>query len=195
MKRRPNHRKGVDQEWITIDRPGYFGSRRNKILRKLDSKYGKGNHRVAWDIGCTIVEKEHALMLYEDAYYEFFKNNPKLLAKLIESARNVYDNSKTNLKSGLDYGKQENHSNHYQDIAIRRVLTRLGKSFRGGKLIQIRHGASTQIGKKLSPGRVPFHLPELVCMPVLSGWWQKGSVEEFWQSNKVLQVKSQKRCN
>ena len=39
-----------------------------------------------------------------------------------------------------------------------------------------------------SPGRVPFHMPGVLLDPELEGWWQPGSVESFYQSNKVLQV-------
>lgn len=174
--------------WITILRPGYFGSRRNQILHKYDRLYGKNNYRICWKVSDRILEIPYALMLYEDAYYEFLKNDPRLLDSLITSAKDVYDNAKTNVKSELTYENQENHSNHYQDIAIRRVVMRLGKKFQGKRLIQIRHSSASGIGKSLSPGRVPFHLPFLIEKPVKSGWWNSGTVEEFWQSNKVLQV-------
>jgi hypothetical protein len=176
--------------WITVSRPGYFGSRRNRILRKYDRLYGKNNYRICWKISDRIIALQDALMLYEDAYYEFLKSNPRLLDSIVTSARDVYDNARTNIKSGLIYENQENHSNHYQDIAVRRVVLRLGRSFQGKKLIQIRHSSASVIGKSLSPGRVPFHLPSLVEKPVKSGWWNAGTVEEFWQSNKVLQVKA-----
>jgi hypothetical protein len=39
----------------------------------------------------------------------------------------------------------------------------------------------------LNPGLVPFHRPELICQPEWeSDWCQPGSVESFWQSNKVV---------
>jgi hypothetical protein len=39
----------------------------------------------------------------------------------------------------------------------------------------------------LSPGRVPFHRPDLIEKPELNGWWEKSSVESFYQSNRLLQ--------
>jgi len=187
----PKRGQEAKSEWITIERPGYFGSRRNKILKKYDKQYGNSNYRIYWIINGNVASLQAALMLYEDAYYQFLKKNKTILRQLIESASDVYDNSKTNLGSGLDYSAQENHSNHYQDIAVRRVVLRSGQQFRGKSLIQIRHSASTRIGRLLSPGRVPFHLPNLIVHPVQRGWWEKGTVEEFWQSNKILQVRKE----
>jgi hypothetical protein len=179
----------LDVDWLTITRPGYFGSRRNQILKKFDSEYGKGNYRIRWRVLDKTVPLEVAIAFYEDAYYELLRNETDLLLKLVATASNIYDNHKSNLSSGFDYARQENHSNHYQDIAVRKAVLRLGREFGGRKLIQIRHSSPSKIGRDLSPGRVPFHLPNLIIKPRMKGWWQKDSVEDFWQSNKVLQVR------
>ncbi|MFQ6010159.1 MAG: hypothetical protein ACE5J7_03520, partial [Candidatus Aenigmatarchaeota archaeon] len=60
--------------------------------------------------------------------------------------------------------------------------------FQGKKLVQIRSHKSYW-GKNLSPGRVPFHRPELIVEPHLEGWWDDNSVECFYQSNKILQIR------
>ena len=77
-----------------------------------------------------------------------------------------------------------------QDIAVRRCLKRLNRSFQGDHLVQIRGHDSE--GFRLNPGQVPFHEPDSVLRPSLSSrsWWQENSVEDFWQSNKLLQVRS-----
>lgn len=189
---REEHRLlGVDKtlsEWETIDRTGYLGSKRNDKRNECDQKYGKGNWRVVWKIRDVYVGEAGAYALYEDSYFEFLKKNPGVLKTLVSDASNVYDDSPSNVNCGLDYAVQETNRTHLQDIAIRRSLIRLGTWFNGNKLIQIRDKVGTHpLSMTLSPGKVPFHKPELIVKPELEGWWEKSSVESFYQSNKLLQ--------
>lgn len=175
--------------WETIDRLSYFGKKRDAIHNQFDLKYGAGNWRLAWQFGGQALPFPIAIQIYEDSYYEYLKMDKALLNQLLDEARDVYDNDETNVNCGLDYSIQENNSNHYQDISVRRVVLRLGRTFKGDSLVQIRHKSESEVGALLSPGRVPFHLPEMTVKPVQEGWWEKSTVEEFWQSNKVLQIK------
>ncbi|MAF99327.1 MAG: hypothetical protein CMH61_01825, partial [Nanoarchaeota archaeon] len=75
-----------------------------------------------------------------------------------------------------------------QDIAVRRVLRRLGRHFEGDHLVQIRGHKSE--GYVLNPGQVPFHKPELILPSERKRWWKEGSVEAFYQHNKILVVDS-----
>lgn len=55
----------------------------------------------------------------------------------------------------------------------------------------IRYNQSdSKIGQSLSPGRVPFHFKTFIETPHKTGWWDDNSIECFWQSNKILQVKN-----
>ncbi len=176
-------------EWQFESRPSYFGKHRDEIEQGYDEKYGKGKWRIMW-LGPydKVITFDEAIILYEDAYYNFLKNNPLLLVGLANAACEVYDNASTNVKSGFDYHAQENNSNHYQDISVRKCMFRLGLKFKQNeKLIQIRHNSQSSIGRELSPGRVPFHLLGVTVNPQ-EGWWEPGTVEEFWQSNKILQI-------
>ncbi len=182
---------GVEKElsgWETIGRIGYLGSKRDDKRKEYDQEYGKGNWRVVWKINDVYVGESGAYALYEDAYFEFLKKNPDVLKQIISSALDVYDNSPSNVNCGLDYAIQETNRTHLQDIAIRRSLIRLGTWFQGDKLIQIRDKDGVHpLSMILSPGRVPFHRPELIEKPELNGWWEKSSVESFYQSNRLLQ--------
>jgi len=114
------------------------------------------------------------------------------LHKFINEAKNVYDIEEKDIESGFDYSKQQGNATHLQDIAIRRVVMRRGWKFKGKKLIQIRLGKEVKNkdwANELDPGRLQFHLPELIKKPNLKGWWDKDSVEDFYQSNKILQIK------
>jgi hypothetical protein len=188
--------------WRNDHRPGYFGRRKTEIITKLNADLGEGNWRLGWVIGADSYEEsakneigcldfvQACKEYYEESYYRFFLNRPweiDFVCKYIE----CYDNAMTNIESGLDYSKQESYSTHIQDIAVRNVLKRLGREFMGinGKHLQIRSPDSD--GFRFNPGNVPFFAPELITHPSLAPTWAKqGSVEDFWQSNKWIQVKS-----
>ena len=180
----------MEENWETIRRPAQFGKKRDAIFKLFDDRYGKGNWRLVWQIGEATVDFLGACAVYEDAYFYFFERNPGMLAKLIDVACDVYDDAETNVQSRFDYLKQETSSTHLQDIAIRRSLIRMGLWFRGKELIQVRMKSQHPRGAVLSPGVVTFHRPDWIRQPELTGWWQPGSIEAFYQSNKLLQVKA-----
>ncbi len=179
-------------EYETLNQQvGYLGSKRDEKYRLWDQSYGPGNWHLIWKFGRCNLDFIQACQIYEDAYFIFLKNNRLILKDLVSSASDVYDDHPSNVHSGLDYTIQETVHTHLQDIAIRRSLFRLGTVFEGQELIQIRDSRGTHpLSLTLSPGRVPFHQPELIIQPELTGWWQLGSVESFYQSNRFLQVKS-----
>ena len=173
--------------WQIVERPSYLGKKRDQKYAELDALYGPKNWRISWKIGDNFVDFLGVCALYEDAYYEFLRENPEFLYQLIDGASDVYDNALSNVNSYLDYKIQEVNSTHIQDISIRRSLVRMGVWFKGEKLIQIRHSLGNHpLSMILSPGKVPFHKPRLIVQPELSGWWDKESVESFYQKNKFL---------
>lgn len=187
--------------WKIEAYPGYFGRKRDEIQAGWDAKYGKGNWNLAWVIvplnmprgSPIIIPKEMAVQLYEDAYVEHFKDRADDLDWIISTASDVYDNDPENVNSGLDYSIQTAYSNHLQDIAVRRALIRLGYWFQGDHLVQIR-GKQTE-GARLAPYNIKFHMPHIVIQRPRSeygnfpDWIADGSVEDFYQRNKVLLVK------
>lgn len=180
------------ENWTVAERPGYFGRHRDAKHAEYDQRYGVGNWRIVWKVGSNYFTFEEEVLLYEDAYFEYLRRHKGLKAALILGASDVYDDSLSNIESGLDYSKQETERTHIQDIALRRCVRRFGEHFRGEELIQIRdREGSHELSMLLSPGQVPFHLPHLIENPQLEGWWKPFSVESFHQSNKVLQIKAQ----
>ncbi len=178
------------ENWITIGTPGYLGAERDFRFKEWNEIYGEGNWRLVWTVNRTLVDFLGACALYEDGYYYFLIKNSHIVGQLIYDACNVYDDNPTNVESGFDYKHQETARTHIQDIAIRRCLLRMGRWFKGRELIQIRSKADGHcLGRVLSPGNVPFHRPDLIGQPELKGWWKKGSVESFYQSNRVLQIR------
>ena len=169
---------------FVLGRPGYAGSRGRKRRKRLDRLLGEDGWRSMHVWEGTLLDRAGATLLYEEAYYHHIARDPELQAWL-ERFAEVYDNDKSNLGSGCDYAVQEASSTHLQDIAIRRVMLRLGLRFKGYVgLLEVRGKRS--LGYRLNPGKVPFHQPGAILQPAIDGWWEPGSIEDFWQSNKVL---------
>jgi hypothetical protein len=181
-------------EWEVRERPGYFGKMRDELSRTWDEEYGKGNWRIAYQWGNFIISREIGIQIYEDAYYDFLKKTPDVLGWLLSEASDIYDTAPTNVRSGLDYQIQETENNHIHDISIRRAILRLGKEFSGERLICIRSTDSE--GYALSPGIVSFHLPDMIFEGEIKSytgkapWWKPKTIEDFYQRNKVLEVRS-----
>jgi hypothetical protein len=183
--------------WKTVSRPGYFGKRRDQIHMQLDIAHGAGNWRLVWIIpgfnsGADLVLDfaQACKAFYEESYFQHLRNRPDDIDFICEFAE-CMDNSPTNVQSGLDYTMQEASSTHIQDIAVRNVLHRLGRSFTGARteLLVIRSADSA--GFRFNPGNVPFYNPALIIKPEIKpSWAQSNSVEAFWQSNKTLQVRA-----
>lgn len=184
-------------DWVNDHRPGYFGRQRDAKVFALDNTLGKGNWRLAWvldspeDTAYRPGSYEFLAAcerLYEESYYRYLKDRPADL-DFICSYGECIDNASSNVQSGLDYSKQEAFSTHIQDIAVRNVLKRLGRKFEGpaNKVLVIRSADSE--GFRFGPGNIPFMAPKLITQPSKCPKWANAwSVEDFWQSNKWVQI-------
>ena len=177
--------------WIKLYRPGYFGRRRDLIVADLNKKYGMTGWTLLWaqkdftDKEFLAACKEH----YELSYWAYFCDHPEEL-DVVCSYGECMDNAESNIKSGCDYTIQEAFSTHIQDIAVRNCLKLAGRWFEGpaDKILVIRSADST--GFKYGPGNIPFWYPEDITQPSMCPKWaNKGSVEDFWQSNKWVAVR------
>lgn len=177
-------------EWENKGRPGFFGRKRDEKVRWLNEHFGPGNWRLVWTDGQQEFEfVEACRSFYEEAYFRHLAQKPEDI-DFICSFGECIDNAPTNVSCGLDYAKQEAFSTHIQDIAVRNVLHRLGRSFTGpaDSILVIR--TKDDNGHRFGPGNIPYHEPSVIIQPSLHPWWARlGSVEDFWQSNKILQVR------
>lgn len=182
------------QTWKFAEYPGYLGKARESVYSIWDKKYGPDNWRIVYCWAGKIVEREFALQLYEDAYYMFLNDpkNIKVLDWLRLTASDVYDTAPSNVGQ-MDYIRQETPNNHIHDVAIRRAVLRLGVLFAGDHLVHVR-GEDSE-GYRLCPGEVPFHLPGMILKSAINDygkkgeWWKGFSIEDFYQRNKILQIK------
>ncbi|MFC1696896.1 hypothetical protein ACFL1H_01060 [Nanoarchaeota archaeon] len=167
----------------------YFGRGKDKRFRQFDEEFGEKCWRLRHQFGAFFLDFEQACKVYEDAYLlDSFKREDKWL-ELMRKALQVYDISKKDIESGLDYTIQNAHATHIQDITVRNVFFRRGWEFEGKELVQIR-GHNTYGGRNFSPGIVEFHLPDLILDTDMQckTWWEEGSVEDWYQKNKIIEV-------
>lgn len=169
--------------WEIRERPGHFGWRRAARLAELSTRYP--DHQIVHTWRGRLLGWGAALALYEEAYVRHLEAHPALLQWLVQAAADVYDTSPANTSSGLDYDAQHpDEPHHLQDVAVRRALWRLGRWFEGDQLLEIRSTRSR--GYALNPGIVPFHEPDAIAPRELPSWVLPGSIEAFWQSNRVV---------
>lgn len=181
--------------WATISRPGYFGRKRDEKVAALNREHGVGRWRLAWILDHQLYRDgldffNACRTFYEEAYFHYLVSRPEGVDFICQYSE-CFDNAESNTLSGLDYMIQEAYSTHIQDIAIRNVLRRLGRWFenKNGRLLQIRSKDSS--GYMYGPGNVPFHWERrqyIISPSLCPSWANAGSVEDFWQSNKVLQI-------
>lgn len=195
----------LEGDWEAVERPGYFGRRRDEKLASFDALWGQGNWKIAWlvrkpdaeldikDLPTAPYEvsdfADACIKYYERSYVEYLKGRTEDL-DFICSFGECIDNDYSNIQSGRDYLKQESWATHIQDIAVRNALQRLGRKFEGpaNKILVIRSKDSN--GYKFGPGNVPFYDPSLIMKPSRApAWCSLDTVEDFWQSNKWLMVR------
>lgn len=171
-------------------RPGYLGKHKEERYKEWNNLYGPGGWQLIWLWGdCDWFSFAGACNQYEYAYVCFLNRNKPVLKELVSVACDVYDDNPSNVASGTNYSIQETGQVHIQDIAIRRAVRRCNRVFKGQELVQIRLGVGKHhLSDILNPGKVPFHKPEKILKPFLEGWWDPGSVECFYQSNRVLRI-------
>lgn len=207
----PRSQEEINELDIIVDRLSYLGKERDEKIQQFNFCFGN-NWMIGWVVGenlhwdphqqrpvltgsYVVLDYVRACKLYEDSYFEHFKQHPEELEWLVQNASDVYDNAKSNIRSDLDYLKQEESSTHIQDIAVRNVIARFGKRFEGKELVQIRTDGA---GEKWNPANLYFHKPGWIVQPANAQnvWWcrdrykaKEKSIECFWQSNKFLFAK------
>lgn len=170
-------------------RPGHLGPRRDPFTQHMNNLFGAKFWRIEHVINGHVFPKERALELFTEAYKNFFRDNPDKARLITQNYRDVYDTAETNVESGLDFNIQEKPElgDHLHDIAIRRALKSLGIEFSGENLLHVR-GKDTE-GHEFSPGIVKFSVPGISFYSFSNGWWQSGTIEDFYQGTRHVFVK------
>lgn len=172
--------------------PGFLGSRRPQVEAKLNGLFGVGRWETQHVVAGRLAPEAAALRLYQEAYAVHFRENPAKLEWLCRNFSDVYDTDPSNVQSKFDYNHQEmpHKGRHLHDIAIRRAVHALGRTFEGAELLQVRGPKSE--GFCLSPGEVPFpfdgQIPK-TSVPNQKPWWKPNTIEDFYQRSRRIVVK------
>ncbi|MFH1916889.1 MAG: hypothetical protein ABIJ21_06535 [Nanoarchaeota archaeon] len=175
--------------WIAKGRPGQTGFKKSELEAELNKEYGERNWRRVHEFNGRILKKPEIFSICEAAYLMHSLDREEYWKHLLVDAKDIYDMKMEETESGLDYTIQHEFT-RFHDICIRNVVYKRGWQFSGDKLIQIRWNEAEPDWYSIhfDPGKVPFHRPDLIIAPHLKGWWDDNSVEDFYQSNKILQV-------
>lgn len=194
-------RNVLDPCWISVERPGYLGKQKDILIQKWNAEFGEGNWRIIWEFknGDKMEYLDIFWKVFVASYVKHFYSNLHEAQFLAENYAYAYDKELISKKDAFDPyalynkpGKPDQFHNVAVNIAVEWFL---GISFKGNNPIQIREGKPTTpisewpSGWKWSPGRIAYLRPDIIPNPALCGWWQQGSIEEAYQSSKVLQIK------
>lgn len=179
------------ETWIPVGLPGFSGDAKRRRSDLLDARFGPDGWRIAHVVRGRVVPVDVAILEYEEAYRRYLRDRPVLVRFLVEACGNVYDDQVGNVHD-TDYRQPHTAMNHYQDIAVRRVIAELvddpawpwvtdtpageaelvdlgtGASHRVPRARGFRGGALLQIREPASPGYllnpavVPVHDPALL---------------------------------
>ena len=120
----PSAAEELAEVWIAVGLPGFSGREKADRRARLDTRYGADGWRLAHVVRGRIVPPATAIREYEEAYRVFLRDRRALVAFLAEHCGNIYDDSVANVFDG-EYDQPQTASNHYQDIAVRRVIAEL----------------------------------------------------------------------
>ena len=173
--------------WITVGRPAFCGRGTGRRQRDCDARYGAGNWRLRHRVAGESLELASAATHIERSYRAYFQRQPEVLDWLCAAAHDVIQFATSNVRSVATTTCRSESSRISTTSPCGAVLAELGRELRGEKLVQM--GGRGRTAQLLSPGHILFHKPELIAQPALRGWWLADSIECFWQSNRVLEVR------
>lgn len=110
--------------WIPIGLPGYAGPAKRRWQDLLDQRFAPDGWRFAHIVRGEVVPVSVAILEYESSYRRYLHERPALVRFLATVCGNVYDFDVGNVEED-DYHQPASEMNHYQDIAVRRVIAEL----------------------------------------------------------------------
>jgi hypothetical protein len=120
----PASTAALAEVWIPVGVPGYAGEAKHRWRAVLDARFGADGWRIGHAVRGSIVPPELAIVEYEAAYRAYLRARPALVRFLVTTCGNVYDDRVENVYDDA-YDQPHTAMNHYQDIAVRRVIAEL----------------------------------------------------------------------
>lgn len=185
---------------IPIGLPGYAGARKHVWQALLNERFGVDGWRIDHYVRGQIVPFNQAIAEYEQSYRVYLHNHPEIAEWVAAWCGNVYDDDRSNVYDD-EYLQPHTRQNHYQDIAVRRVIAELvddpdwphivetpveecdlvdlndGAIYHAPRARGMRGHYLLQIrtpespGFFLSPAVVPVHDPKLITVHPLMTGW------------------------
>lgn len=186
--------------WTTVERPGYFGKSREEQEKEWNQKYGKSGWRIAWETPeGEILTFDDIILEYILGYVEYFRQHPDEATYLTGNFSFGYDKELITREQAFDpYAlyQKPGKANQFHHVAMNIALENiLHLPFQGKEPIKIRAGKpgtpveTWPAGWRWQPGLIPCVHPELIAeVDFPNRWWEKGSIEDLYQSDKVLRV-------
>ena len=189
------------QLWQTVERPGYQGKKKDEQIQRWNTDYGEGNWRIAWEL------KNRLTFNYEQVFYNFyvpgymkhFLEHPEEAEMLTTQFSYAYDKdliSKTDAFDPYALFNKPGRPNQFHNVALNIALEwYMGMPFQGDRPIQVREGKpGTDVsewpeGWQWSPGRIDAVRQDLIPENNIEGWWRPGTIEDVYQTAKVVQIK------
>lgn len=193
-------REDTSGVWVTVERPGYFGKKRAEFEERWNKEYGEGNWQIVLETPQGKILSFDGLMeVYIEGYAEYFRKHPEEVRYVTENFSYCYDKEMVTKEEAFDpYARFEKpgHVNQFHNVAMNIALEKvLGMPFKGKEPLKVRAakpGTSESewpAGWKWQPGLIPcVHPEEIFDMNFEGQWWEKGSIEDFYQCNKALQI-------
>lgn len=195
-----NKEQEGNQGWLTVGRPSYLGKNKDEQVENWNNTFGEGKWRLAWQLtGGEVLGFHDIFQLYVDSYAQYFRLHLNEAFLLTENFAYTYDKdliSKAESFNPYTLYFQPGRPNQFHHVALNQALEfRLYLEFKGDTPLQVREGKpgtdpnTWPEGWRWSPGRIPASNPELIPQHENSSWWQPGSIEDLYQSAKILQIK------
>ena len=112
------------ETWIPVGNPGFAGASKARWREVLDGRFGPDGWRMAHIVRGAIVTVSVAILEYEAAYRAYLRARSDLVRFLVTTCGNVYDYAVENVHDAT-YEQPHTAMNHYQDVAVRRVIAEL----------------------------------------------------------------------
>lgn len=122
---------------IPVGLPGFAGTRKHSWQTLLDERFGVDGWRIDHYVRGQIVPFNQAIAEYEQCYRVYLRSNPELVEWMTTWCGNVYDDHPSNVDDD-EYLQPFTRRNHYQDIAVRRVIAELVDDIQWPRVIETR---------------------------------------------------------
>lgn len=193
---------GADQ-WVTVGRPGFAGRDRDLLIEDMNFRYGEDQWRLVHELGYgrILADIDQIIRtIFIPGYVAHFIAHPAEAEFLTQNYSYAYDKDLITRAQAFNPGalyRVPEVPNQVHHVALVLALEDfLGLPFRGSEPIKVREGkAGTPkeqwpAGWQWSPGRIAAVRQDLIPQNTgIQGWWAPGTIEDFYQKTKVLQVR------